>query len=267
MALTTKDDYPTSIEEIDDMVCQNRRLKALVQNLLRSNGCDDAPSSALVRSSEWDRAPSVDAVQAMRGRAGTKAPKGWGKRAAAQASGGDSDGGDAPLAMRDGVKGPIAKKKGKNKRKPPSDGPKKLTPYTYFVRQMHSACAAELAAATSDDDDGDDDDDDGRKQPNKVMALAAQKWNGEKENADKYGRWKEECATFLYFEKKMAAELAARDADAAKNLKKVRELATSEWNKVLKDEEEYKKVKMAKERADAAPTDAPAASMADDGDF
>jgi len=163
MSLTTHNAYPESIEDIDAMVEENHRMKLLIRNLLKRTGSDDATSTALVRSSAWDQAPSVDAVQAMRGRTSTKTPKGWGKRAAAQAPGDDSDG-SGPLVMRGGVKGAITKKSRKERK----EGPKKeLTSYTYYVQQMRSVCFAELAAQRSDDE----------REPNngEVMSLIADK--------------------------------------------------------------------------------------------
>ena len=221
MSLATHDAYPESIEDIDAMVEENRRMKLLIRNLLKRTGSDDATSTALVRSSAWDQAPSVDAVQAMRGRASTKTTKGWGKRAAAQASGDDSDG-SGPLVMRGGVKGPIAKKQRKERK----EGPKKpLTSYTYYVQQMQSSCFAELAAQRADDE----------AKPNngEVMSEIAKKWNKVRVNKEEHDRVKEERDTFLYYFSKtesacfedVAAQLAAQ---ATKDGKKPKEPTSKE---------------------------------------
>lgn len=273
MSLTTHNAYPESIEDIDAMVEENRRMKLLIRNLLKGTGSDDATSTALVRSSAWDQAPSVDAVQAMRGRASTKTPKGWGKRAAAQASGDDSDG-SGPLVMRGGVKGPIAKKQRKERK----EGPKKpLTSYTYYVQQMQSVCFAELAAQRADDE----------AKPNngEVMSEVAKKWNKVKENKQELDRVKEERDTFLYYEPKTESacfeELAARDTDGKKpkkpTEKEVKRLIVHKWKKVVENEEEYNKVKAEKAIADAKvgekanpdamPTEASPTSVVDDDGF
>tara|TARA_X000000368_G_scaffold379722_1_gene335028 strand:+ start:158 stop:994 length:837 start_codon:yes stop_codon:yes gene_type:complete len=278
MSLTTHDAYPESIEDIDAMVEENRRMKLLIRNLLKRTGSDGATSTALVRSSAWDQAPSVDAVQAMRGRASTKTPKGWGKRAAAQASGDDSDG-SGPLVMRGGVKGPIAKKQRKERK----EGPKKpLTSYTYYVQQMQSVCFAELAAQRADDE----------AKPNngEVMSQVAKKWNKVRVNKEEHDRVKEECDTFLYYEPQiesacfdeLAAQLAAQATNDGKKPKKptekeVKRLIVLKWKKVLENEEEYNKVKAEKAMADAKvgekaspgamPTDASPTSVVDDDGF
>lgn len=263
MSLTTHDAYPESIEDIDAMVEENKRMKLLIRNLLKRTGSDGATSTALVRSSAWDQAPSVDAVQAMRDRAITKTPKGKGKRAAAQASGDDSDG-----------SGPIAKKP----RKQRNQGPKKeLTPYTYYVQQMRSVCFDELAAQRADDE----------AEPNngEVMSLIAVKWNKVKENKEEHDRVKEERDTFMYYAPQIESacfdELAAQQTDGKKpkkpTEKEVKQLIVLKWKKVVKNQEEYNKVKAEKviadakvgEKAspDAMPTDASPTSVVDDDGF
>ena len=273
MSLTTDDAYPESIEDIDAMVKENKRMKLLIRNLLKKTGSDGAASTALVRSSAWDQAPSVDAVQAMSNRVRTKTPKGWGKRAAAQASGDDSDS-SGPLVMRGGVKGPITKKS----RKERNQGPKKeLTAYTYYVQQMRSTCFAELTNQHSPATNAD------------VMNLVASKWNKMKEIKEELDRVKEERDTFMYYAPKIksvcfdeiAAQLAAQQIDGKEPKKPmekdVKQLIVLKWKKVVNNEEEYKKVKAEKAIADAKvgekaspdamPTDASPTSVLDDDGF
>lgn len=164
MSITTiPADYPTTFKGINDLYYENLKLKEVVEGLMSDAASNGTTSTALVQASQWDGALSVGAVQAMRDRAGAKKPpKGWGKRAAAQAVDNHSDD-DGPLPKRGGVKGAIAKKG----RKP---GPKKgLSAYTYYVKMTRKACYDELAAAR--------DPDEAKPANGEVMKLIASKWN------------------------------------------------------------------------------------------